>query len=115
LGNTEAQVNTGLKNQFAALRAQSRANYNNQLVSLGQRIDSAVETGREMANQRYADDQRMQILRDLGLNYEYKNVDGLMKLVPKVPTNTPAAGTTTTTADATGKKGLKKLKTYKRN
>jgi hypothetical protein len=37
----------------------------------------------------------MQVLKDLGLNYEYKNVDGLMKLVPKA-------------------KGAKKLKTYKR-
>jgi hypothetical protein len=114
LGNTESQVNLGLKNQYNALRGQARSAYNDQLVALGQRIDSATETAQEMSNQKSADDQRMQILKDLGLNYEYKNVDGLMKLVPKVPTNTPAAATTTT-ADATGKKGLKKLKTYKRN
>ena len=95
LGNTEATVNTGLKNQFAQQRAMNRAAYNDQLVALGQRIDSATETAQEMSNQRVADDQRMQVLKDLGLNYEYKNVDGLMKLVPKA-------------------KGAKKLKTYKR-
>jgi len=111
LGNTEAQVNTGLKNQFAALRGQARSAYNDQLIALGQRIDSATETAQEMSNQKSADDQRMQILKDLGLNYEYKNVDGIFKLVPKVPTNTPPV---TTTADATAKKGAKKLKTYKR-
>lgn len=119
LGNTEAQVNTGLKNQYNELRGKARSAYNDQLVGLGQRIDSATETAQEMANQRSADDQRMQILKDLGLNYEYKNVDGLMKLVPKVPANTPPAATTTTTTttatpDATGKKGLKRLKTYKK-
>jgi hypothetical protein len=110
LGNIEFQTNRALKDQYAALRAQARANYNEQLIGLGQRIDSAFETGREMANQRNADEQRMQILRDLGQNYEYKNVNGLMQLVPKVSTNT-----STTTVNATGKKGLKKLKTYKRN
>jgi len=118
LGNKEAEINTGLKNQYNTLKGQARSAYNDQLVALGQRVDSATETAQEMSNQRGADDQRMQILKDLGLNYEYKNVDGLMKLVPKVPTNTPAAATTTTTAttaDATGKKGLKRLKTYKRN
>lgn len=112
LGNTEAQVNTGLKNQYAELRGKARSNYNDQLVALGQRIDSATETAQEMSNQRGADDQRMQVLKDLGLNYEYKNVDGLMKLVPKVPVNTPP--TTTGTPDAVSKKGLKKVKTYKR-
>jgi len=118
LGNKEAEINTGLKNQYNTLRGQARSAYNDQLVALGQRVDSATETAQEMSNQRGADDQRMQILKDLGLNYEYKNVNGLIKLVPKVPTNTPAAATTTTTAttaDATSKKGLKKLKTYKRN
>lgn len=112
LGNREAEANTGLKNQFAALRGQARANYNDQLVALGQRIDSATETAQEMSNQRGADDQRMQVLKDLGLNYEYKNVNGLMKLVPKGTTNTPP--TTTGTPDAVSKKGLKKVKTYKR-
>jgi hypothetical protein len=95
LGNVESQTNRSLKDQYAALRGQARANYNDQLVALGQRIDSATETSQEMSNQRGADDQRMQVLKDLGLNYEYKNVDGLMKLVPKA-------------------KGAKKLKTYKR-
>lgn len=112
LGNTEAQVNTGLKNQYAELRGKARSNYNDQLVALGQRIDSATETAQEMSNQRGADDQRMQVLKDLGLNYEYQNVNGLKKLVPKVPVNTPP--TTTGTPDAVSKKGLKKVKTYKR-
>lgn len=115
LGNEESKVNLGLKNQYAALRGQARSAYNDQLIGLGQRIDSATETAQEMSNQKDADAQRMQILKDLGQNYEYKNVNGLMQLVPKVPTNTPAAATTTTAPAATGKKGLKRLKTYKRN
>lgn len=112
LGNREAEANTGLKNQYAELRGKARSAYNDQLVALGQRIDSATETAQEMSNQRSADDQRMQVLKDLGVNYDIKDIDGLMKLVPKVPTNTPP--TTTGTPDAVSKKGLKKVKTYKR-
>ena len=113
LGNVESQTNRGLKDQYAALRGQARSAYNDQLIGLGQRIDSATETAQEMSNQRGADAQRMQVLKDLGLNYEYQNVDGIMKLMPKGLTNTSAAATTTT-PDAVSKKGLKKVKTYKR-
>ena len=112
LGNREAEVNTGLRNQYAELRGKARAAYNDQLVGLGQRIDSASETAQEMSNQKSADAQRMQILKDLGQNYEYKNVNGLNQLVPKVPVNTPP--TDATTPVTTSKKGLKKVKTYKR-
>jgi len=115
LGNVEEQTNRALRDQYAAMRNEdrmkARAAYNEQLVSLGQKIDSATETGREMSNQRAADEQRMQILRDLGQNYEYRNINGLLQLVPKVPVNTLP---TTTTPAATGKKGLKKVKAYKR-
>lgn len=97
LSNIELQTNRGLKDQYAALRGQARANYNDQLVSLGQRIDSATETAQEMSNQRNMDQQRLQILKDLGVNYDFKNLDGLLKLLPK-----------------TAAKGLKKAKTYKR-
>ena len=112
LGNKENEVNTGLKNQYAALRGQARAAYNDQLVALGQRIDSASETAQEMANQRAADEQRLQTLRDLGINYDIKDIDGLLKLVPKTSTNTPS--TTTTSPEKQSKKGLKRVKAYKR-
>ena len=102
LGNVEAQTNTGLKNQFAQQRAMSRAAYDQQLIGLGQRIDSATETSQEMANQRASDEQRLQTLRDLGVNYDIKDIDGLLKLVPK------------STATKTAAKGLKKVKAYKR-
>jgi hypothetical protein len=111
-GDLEAQFNTGLKNQYAQQRAMARAAYDQQLIGLGQRIDSATETAQEMSNQRDADEQRMQILKDLGQNYEYKNINGLLQLVPKVPVNAPP--TTTTTPEKQSKKGLKKVKAYKR-
>ena len=110
LGNREAEANTGLRNEYATLRGKARSAYNDQLVGLGQRIDSASETAQEMSNQKNADAQRMQILKDLGQNYQYQNVDGLNKLVTK-NTTTP---TTSTTPVTTTKKGSKKLKTYKR-
>lgn len=112
LGNVEAQTNTGLKNQYAALRGQARAAYNDQLVALGQRVDSATETAQEMAGQRAADEQRLQTLKDLGINYDIKDIDGLLKLIPKTSTNTPS--TTTTSPEKQSKKGLKRVKAYKR-
>lgn len=111
LGNVESKTNTELKNQYAELRGKARSAYNDQLVSLGQRIDSASETAQEMSNQKAADAQRLQILKDLGQNYQYQNVDGINKLVPKVPVNTPPTSTAPVTVT---KKGAKKLKTYKR-
>lgn len=97
LSNIELQTNRGLKDQYAQQRAMTRAAYDQQLIGLGQRIDSATETAQEMANQRRNDEQRLQTLRDLGINYDIKDIDGLLKLVPK-----------------TAAKGLKKAKAYKR-
>jgi hypothetical protein len=101
LGNVEAQANLGLRNQYAQQRAMGRAAYDQQLIGLGQKIDSATEVAQEMAGQRAADEQRLQTLRDLGINYDIKDIDGLLKLVPK-------------TASKTAAKGLKKAKAYKR-
>jgi hypothetical protein len=93
LYNIEKQTNRALKDQYAAMRNEDRlkakAAYNEELVRLGQRVDSATETAQEMANQ--------------------KDIDGLLKLVPKTTTQT-----STTTPEVKSKKGLKKVKTYKR-
>jgi hypothetical protein len=91
LGNVEFQTNRALKDQYAALRAQARANYNEQLIGLGQRIDSAFETGREMANQREMDERRLNLLKT-----------GNYKMDPQG------------NVIFVGKNGAKKLKTYKR-
>jgi|LakMenE01Jun11ns_1017448.scaffolds.fasta_scaffold9953801_3 hypothetical protein len=91
LGNVESQTNRALKDQYAALRAQARANYNEQLVGLGQRVDSAFETGREMANQREMDERRLNLLKTG--NYKMDSEGNIIFV---------------------GKNGAKKLKTYKR-
>jgi hypothetical protein len=91
LGNVESQTNRQLKDLYASARAQARSNYNDQLVALGQRIDSATETGREMANQREMDERRLNLLKT-----------GNYKMDPQG--NVIFAG----------KNGAKKLKTYKR-
>jgi hypothetical protein len=116
LGNTEAETNLGLRNQYAQQEAMARSAYDQQKVSLGQNIDSAIEASREMAGQKAMDQQKLQTLKDIGMNYEFKNVNGVMQLVPKTK------GTTTTTTSTTGplagaygkKQGVKKVKTYKR-
>ena len=97
LGNVEAQTNTALKNQFAMQRAANRGAYNNMLVSLGQSIDTAADASKLMANQKEADEQRIQVLKDAAKsgNYQWKQDGSTLSLVPK-------------------KKGAKRLKTYKR-
>ena len=97
LGNVEAQVNTGLKNQFATQRSANRGAYNNQLIALGQGIDTAADASKLMSSQKDADAQRLQILRDAAEsgNYQWKQEGNVSSLVPK-------------------KKGAKRLKTYKR-
>jgi hypothetical protein len=116
LGNTEAQTNLELKNQYADREAMARAAYDQQKVSLGQNIDSAIEASKEMAGQRAMDQQRLQTLKDIGMNYEFKNVNGIMQLVPKTTTNTSAVSTKGPLSSGYGyaKNGLKKVKTYKR-
>ena len=100
LGNTEATVNTGLKNQFAQQRSANRGAYNNMLVSLGQSIDTAADASKLMSNQRGADNQRLAILKSMSDSGNYDittNPDGTMGFsVKKVA------------------KGAKRLKTYKR-
>jgi len=97
LGNRESEVNTGLKNQFAQQRSANRGAYNNMLVSLGQSIDTASDASKLMANQKDADNQRLQILKDSAAsgNYQWKQEGNNLSLVPK-------------------QKGAKRLKTYKR-
>jgi hypothetical protein len=92
LGNTEATVNTGLKNQFATQRSMNRGAYNNQLIALGQGIDTAVDASKLMSSQRDSDDVRTNLLKSG--NY-YMDKEGNVKM-------------------NTAKKGAKKLKTYKR-
>jgi len=91
LRNVEAQTNRGLKDQYAALRGQARANYNEQLVGLGQRVDSATETSQEMSNQRNVDDIKLNLLKTG--NYKMDSQGNII---------------------FAGKNGAKKLKTYKR-
>ena len=91
LRNVEAQTNRGLKDQYAALRGQARANYNEQLVGLGQRVDSATETAQEMASQRNVDDIKLNLLKTG--NYKMDSQGNII---------------------FAGKNGAKKLKTYKR-
>jgi hypothetical protein len=91
LRNVEAQTNRGLKDQYAALRGQARANYNEQLVGLGQRVDSATETAQEMSNQRNVDDIKLNLLKTG--NYKMDSQGNII---------------------FAGKNGAKKLKTYKR-
>jgi hypothetical protein len=99
LFNREAEVNTGLKNQFATQRSANRGAYNNQLIALGQGIDTAADTSKLMANQKDADNQRLQILKDSAAsgNYQWKQEGNNLSLVPKAAA-----------------KGAKRLKTYKR-
>jgi hypothetical protein len=93
-GDREAEVNLGLRNQYAAMRNEdrmkARAAYNEQLVSLGQRIDSATETGRQMSNQRAVDDIKINLLKSKDY---YMDPEGNVRM---------------------SKNGLKKVKAYKR-
>jgi hypothetical protein len=90
LGNVESQTNRGLKDQYAQQRAMGRAAYDAQLVSLGQRIDSATETAQEMSNQRNVDDIRTNLLKSKDY---YMDPQGNIRM---------------------GKNGLKRVKAYKR-
>ena len=112
LGNLEAETNTSLKNEYAQQRALARSAYDRQLIGLGQKIDNVTETAQEMAGLKDADEQRLQLLRDLGNNYEYKNVGGKYQLVPKTPVENTTPSETNTENQA--RKGLKRLKAYKR-
>jgi len=112
LGNLEAETNTSLKNEYAQQRALARSAYDRQLIGLGQKIDNVTETAQEMAGLKNADEQRLQLLRDLGNNYEYKNVGGKYQLVPKTPVENTTPSETNTENQA--RKGLKRLKAYKR-
>lgn len=89
-GDREAEVNLGLRNQYAQQRAMNRGAYNNMLVSLGQSIDSATDATKLMASQRNVDDIRMNLLKSKDY---YMDSDGNIRM---------------------GKNGIKKVKTYKR-
>ena len=90
LGNVEVQTNRALKDQYAQQRAMARAAYDAQLIGLGQRIDSATETSNKMANQRSVDDIKLNLLKSKDY---YMDAEGnIIKT----------------------KKGVKKIKTYKR-
>ncbi len=109
LGNTEATVNTGLKNQFAQQRAANRGAYNNLLLSMGDSIDSAVDASNLMSNQRGADNQRLAILKSMADSGNYDittNPDGTMGFSVKQPAAAKPG--------APQAKGNRKLKTYKR-
>jgi hypothetical protein len=90
LGNVEFQTNRALKDQYAQQRAMGRAAYDAQLIGLGQRIDSATETARQMSNQRAVDDIKMNLLKSKDY---YMDPQGNIRM---------------------GKNGLKKVKAYKR-
>jgi len=90
LGNREAEVNTGLKNQFAQQRSANRGAYNNQLIATGQSIDTAVDTSKLMKSQRNVDDVRTNLLKTG--EYTMDSQGNIKKIA----------------------KGSKKLKTYKR-
>lgn len=109
LGNTEAQVNTGLKNQFAMQRAANRGAYNNQLIALGQSIDTATDASKLMSSQKSNDAQRLEMLKSMADSGNYDvvtNPDGTITYKAKqLPTSTPVKSNA---------RGSKKLKTYKR-
>lgn len=90
-GDEEAKVNTGLRNQYAQQRSANRGAYNNQLIALGQGIDTAVDASKLMSSQRDNDDVRTNLLKSG--NY-YMDKDGNVHMNKA--------------------KGSKKLKTYKR-
>jgi len=90
LGNTEAQTNTELKNAYGMQRAANRGAYNDQLVAFGQSIDTASDASKLMSAQKDADDIKMNLLKSK--NY-YMDPQGNIRM---------------------GKKGIKKVKTYKR-
>jgi hypothetical protein len=92
LGNVESQTNRGLKDQYAMQRSANRGAYNNQLIALGQGIDTATDASKLMSSQRDTDDIRTNLLKSG--NY-YMDKEGNVKM-------------------NTAKKGAKKLKTYKR-
>jgi hypothetical protein len=97
--NTEAEYNTGLRNQFSQQDAANRGAYNNMLVSLGQSIDTAADASKLMSNQKGADNQRLAILKSMAESGNYDittNPDGSMGFSVKKA------------------KGAKRLKTYKR-
>jgi hypothetical protein len=97
--NTEAEFNTGLKNQYAQQRSANRGAYNNMLVSLGQSVDTAADASKLMSNQKGADNQRLAILKSMAESGNYDittNPDGTMGFSVKKA------------------KGAKRLKTYKR-
>jgi hypothetical protein len=141
LGNTEITTNTGLKNQYALQRSANRGAYNNQLIALGQGVDTAVDASKLMSSQRASDDVRTNLLKTgnysmdkegnvklIGQNSQqtasstfstptkpnrYKKMNS-ESLVPK-DNNKFQQYLNTFNLDPFGKKkGAKKLKTYKR-
>lgn len=90
LGNIEAQTNRSLKDQYAMQRAANRGAYNNQLISLGQGIDTAMDASKLMGSQMDVDDIRTNLLKSKDY---YMDPQGNIRM---------------------GKKGIKKVKTYKR-
>lgn len=90
--NRQNETNLGLKNQYIQQKAMNRGAYNNMLVSLGQSIDTATDASKLMANQKSNDDIRTKLL-ETG-NY-MMNPDGTVVLKH-------------------ARKGIKKVKTYKR-
>lgn len=118
LGNVEAETNTGLKNQYAMQRAANRGAYNNQLIALGKTIDTTFDVAKEQENLKQADEQRMQILKDLGAsgNYTWEDIGNAIRSLKAKPASTTSTTTTTpsSTTPASQKRGSKRLKTYKR-
>jgi hypothetical protein len=121
LGNEEAVVNTGLKNQFAMQRSANRGAYNNQLVAFGQGIDTAVDASKLMESQKNVDNQKLAMLQSMAESGSFEvvqNKDGSTTFKPKKVDNIIPTSSTTTTAPAEPAKpkarGVKRLKTYKR-
>jgi hypothetical protein len=90
LGNIEAQTNRSLKDQYAMQKAANRGAFNNQLISLGQGIDTAMDASKLMGSQMDVDDIRTNLLKSKDY---YMDPQGNIRM---------------------GKKGIKKVKTYKR-
>jgi uncharacterized protein YigE (DUF2233 family) len=85
-------LNLELANAYSQQKAANRGAYNNMTVSLGQSIDTATDASKLMASQRENDDIKARLL-ETG-NY-MMNPDGTVVLKQ-------------------AKKGIKRLKTYKR-
>jgi hypothetical protein len=100
LGNVEQETNRGLKDQYFQQKAANRGAYNNLLISTGQSIDSTLDASKVMVGQKFADKQRMEMLKSMAASGSYDVV-------------TKPDGTVSYTAKAKGAKNLKTNK-YKR-